>query len=94
MKKYELENTIEDKNQSFDVVDRLSQHISNLWNEICEKHELNTNQKWEIRRLKMENNRLTAKCKSLIEEKYKKEVDKAEVEKDLNDFLNINRTDN
>ena len=24
MKKYELENTIEDKNQSFDVVDRLS----------------------------------------------------------------------
>lgn len=94
MKKWELENTVEEKNQSINIVDRLTLHVEKLWIEICEKHELNTNQKWEIRKLKRENNRLTAKCRSLLEEKYKKEVDKAEVERDLQDILNIQRTDN
>ena len=94
MKKYELENTIEDKNQSFDVVDRLTQHVSNLWLEICQKHEKVTELKWEVSKLERENKELVNKCKSLIEEKYKNQIDKAEVEKDLNDFLNIQRTDN
>ena len=94
MKKYELEQTVEDKNQTIDIVDRLSQHINHLWGEICEKHDKNLNQMWEIRKLKNDNARLLAKCKSLIAEKNNKEIDKAEVEKDLNDFLNIQRTDN
>jgi regulator of replication initiation timing len=84
MNKYELKYQLE---QMTSAVDRLtdtlgkqSQHISDLWQEIGDKNRMNINQKIEIIRLKDKVDRYRRRF-------YQDGVKKAEVEKDLREYM-------
>lgn len=93
MKKFELEDKLIEQQQSTNIIERLTMHLDKLWEEITHKHTKIEDLKWKNQQLVNENKKIVAKCKELISEKHSKDIDRAEVERDLNDFLQI-RNDN